>query len=60
MLYYNEDLLPDPHFIAITAYPEANSTQQLSFDKLVFTEIGINSRRATLGLASPADLTMRS
>ena len=44
VLYYKDNLSPDTHFIEITANPHANSTERLSFDKAVYTELGINER----------------
>ncbi|KAI0685342.1 hypothetical protein BC835DRAFT_1310039 [Cytidiella melzeri] len=43
VLFWQDGLSPTTHSLSLTAIPAENTTQQLSFDKAVFTNIGINA-----------------
>ncbi|KAI0086896.1 hypothetical protein BDY19DRAFT_907788 [Irpex rosettiformis] len=57
MLFSKDGLSPSTHTLSLIANPVANSTEQLAFDKAVFTNIGINASGISPVLIDNQNLT---
>ena len=44
LLFWQNNLSSGSHSVMLTANPEVGTTQQVAFNKAVFTNIGVNSR----------------
>lgn len=58
MLFWQDNLSSSTHTVSLTANPNANTTEQLAFDKAVFTNIGVNATYVQFSVHRPRLMLM--